>query len=64
MNSKKNVDFDSEKSVFDEDEKDRTVFVEVTPHHLFLTKDDEKNSYFKMLPGLKINEDQFISFQD
>jgi len=38
--------------------KECKIFVEVTPHHLFLTKEDEKNSFFMMKPGLKTKKDQ------
>lgn len=34
------------------------VFVEVTPHHLFLSEEDDKNSFFKMKPTLKSKKDQ------
>lgn len=34
------------------------ALVEVCPHHLFLTKEDEKNNFFKMKPCLKKKEDQ------
>ncbi|MDD5086903.1 MAG: dihydroorotate dehydrogenase electron transfer subunit [Candidatus Nanoarchaeia archaeon] len=34
------------------------IYVEVTPHHLFLTKYDEKNSFFLMKPELKTKQDQ------
>ncbi len=34
------------------------TFVEATPHHLFLTKEDEKNKFFLMKPCLKSKEDQ------
>lgn len=34
------------------------VFVEVTPHHLFLSEADDKNSFFKMKPALKSKKDQ------
>lgn len=34
------------------------VYVEATPHHLFLTKDDETNNFFKMKPCLKEKKDQ------
>lgn len=33
------------------------VFIEVTPHHLFLTKEDE-NNFIKMKPCLKTKKDQ------
>ena len=34
------------------------VFVEATPHHLFLTKENETSNFFKMKPCLKSKEDQ------
>ncbi len=34
------------------------VFTEVTPHHLFLTKENESSNFFKMKPSLKSKEDQ------
>ncbi|MBI2128698.1 amidohydrolase family protein [Candidatus Woesearchaeota archaeon] len=34
------------------------TFVEVTPHHLFLSEEDDKNSFFKMKPTLKAKKDQ------
>jgi len=34
------------------------VFVEVTPHHLFLTENDSKNAFYKMIPNLKSENDQ------
>lgn len=33
-------------------------FVEVTPHHLFLTSNDVENSFREMLPSLKSKDDQ------
>jgi len=38
--------------------KECKIFVEVTPHHLFLTKEDEKSPFFMMKPGLKTKKDQ------
>jgi len=40
--------------------KNRNIFAEVTPHHLFLTKDDAKKlkSFAEMKPDLKAKEDQ------
>jgi dihydroorotase len=38
--------------------KRRNVFVEATPHHLFLSKENEKNVFFRMKPSLKSKEDQ------
>lgn len=38
--------------------KNDNIFVEVTPHHLFLTKDDDKSNFTKMKPSLKTEEDQ------
>lgn len=35
-----------------------SIFVEVTPHHLFLTKEDDKDSFTKMKPELKSLNDQ------
>lgn len=34
------------------------IFVEVTPHHLFLKKEDDKDSFTKMKPELKSSNDQ------
>ena len=34
------------------------VLVEVTPHHLFLTKEDKKDNFLKVAPSLKTKEDQ------
>ena len=39
-------------------ESKKDIYVEVTPHHLFLTKDDEKNAFFLMKPELKTKQDQ------
>jgi dihydroorotase len=39
-------------------ENNKNIYVEVTPHHLFLTKDDEKNAFFLMKPELKAKQDQ------
>lgn len=38
----------------------KNVFVEVTPHHLFLTEKDfeEQGAFAKMIPGLKAKKDQ------
>ncbi|MBT4823695.1 amidohydrolase family protein [Candidatus Woesearchaeota archaeon] len=36
------------------------MFVEVTPHHLFLSEDDDKDAFTKMKPELKSNQDQNI----
>lgn len=39
------------------------IFVEVTPHHLFLTNNDDKNSFTKMKPLLKSKTDQDALWQ-
>ncbi|MBW2980430.1 amidohydrolase family protein [Candidatus Woesearchaeota archaeon] len=38
--------------------KKSNIHVEVTPHHLFLTVDDDKDAFTKMKPLLKTKEDQ------
>lgn len=38
--------------------KEKNIFVEVTPHHLFLTLKDDKDAFTKMKPELKSEEDQ------
>ncbi len=38
--------------------KGEGIFAEVTPHHLFLTEDDDKDSFTKMKPELKSEHDQ------
>ncbi len=39
------------------------IFVEVTPHHLFLSEADDKNSFTKMKPQLRSGEDQKALWQ-
>ena len=38
--------------------KNSRIYTEVTPHHLFLTSEDDKNGFFKMKPILKSKKDQ------
>lgn len=38
--------------------KKSNILVEVTPHHLFLTEEDDKDSFTKMKPTLKTEKDQ------
>jgi dihydroorotase len=33
--------------------KDKNIFVEVTPHHLFLSEEDDKDAFTKIKPSLK-----------
>lgn len=44
-------------------EKRGSIFVEVTPHHLFLTEQDDKDSFTKMKPQLKSVDDQKALWQ-
>jgi dihydroorotase len=44
-------------------EKTHDVFVEVTPHHLFLTEIDDKDSFTKMKPSLRTLDDQEALWQ-
>ncbi|RJR31640.1 dihydroorotase [Candidatus Parcubacteria bacterium] len=37
--------------------KNKNIFAEVAPHHLFLTQDDNKNGFFEMYPNLKTKKD-------
>lgn len=55
----------SQKSEIDYIRKNKTdkIFVEVTPHHLFLTKDDDKDNFTKMKPNLRNKEDQEALWQ-
>lgn len=43
-----------------QENKDSNIFVEVSPHHLFLTEQDKERlgSFAEMKPGLKTQEDQ------
>lgn len=43
------------RSAKDEGEK---VYAEVAPHHLFLSEEDDKSAFTKMLPSLKSKKDQ------
>lgn len=38
--------------------KKANIFIEVTPHHLFLTEEDDKDGFTKMKPSLKTKQDQ------
>jgi dihydroorotase len=38
--------------------KKSNIYVEVTPHHLFLTEEDDKDAFTKMKPVLKTRADQ------
>jgi dihydroorotase len=40
------------------EEKDRNIFAEVTPHHLYLSNEDEKDAFFMMKPPLRSVLDQ------
>ncbi len=48
----------STKKEIDHIKKESNIFVEVTPHHLFLAKNDDKDSFTKMKPELKSLYDQ------
>lgn len=39
------------------------IYIEVTPHHLFLTEEDNKNALTKMKPSLKKKKDQAALWQ-
>ncbi|MEM4267252.1 MAG: amidohydrolase family protein [Candidatus Woesearchaeota archaeon] len=47
---------------FIRENKSSNIFVEVTPHHLFLSEEDDMDGFTKMKPGLKSIADQLVLY--
>ncbi len=62
ISSKNEIDYIRNNSIAQRLRKAGKLFVEVTPHHLFLTQKDE-NNFVKMKPSLKTKEDQKALWQ-
>jgi dihydroorotase len=57
------IALENELSIIKKNNIKNKVFVEVTPHHLFLTKEDDKDGFTKMKPSLKTKQDQEALWQ-